>query len=156
MALLDTVDCNARQAQAEGNSTTGAHIPPRVVLADDQEEILGTIARILEGEFQIVGMAENGAQVLELVVKQSPDVLLLDIFMPILNGFETVASLKASGCPAKILFVTVQDDPDFVECAISVGALGYVLKSHLATDLIPAIRSVLEGRRYISSSINSY
>ncbi|HTT23288.1 MAG TPA: response regulator transcription factor [Candidatus Sulfotelmatobacter sp.] len=153
MALPDTIDCHTTEAQTEGTSTT--HIQARVVLADDQEEILGTIAMMLDGEFQIVGMAENGAQVLELVAQHTPDVLVLDIFMPVLNGFETAAWLKASGCPAKILFVTVQDDPDFVESAMSVGALGYVLKPHLATDLIPAIRSVLEGHRYISSSINS-
>ena len=156
MAFLSTIDWNTREAHAGARSKTGAHIPPRVLLADDQQEILGAIATMLRGEFTIVGLAENGAQVLDLVVKESPDVLVLDILMPVLNGLETAAWLKASGCPAKILFVTVQDDPAVVESAISVGALGYVLKPHLATDLIPAIRSVLEGRQYISSSVHSY
>ena len=128
---------------------------PRILLADDQEEIRRTLASMLENEFEIVGAAENGQRVLELVRTTSPDVVVLDIFMPELNGIEAARCLKASRCPAKILFVTVQDDPDFLETAISLGASGYVLKAHLATDLIPAIWSVIEGRYYFSPWIHS-
>ena len=127
---------------------------PRIVLADDQEDVRRTLASLLEDEFEIVGIAEDGEQVLELALGQSPDVLVLDIFMPVLNGFDTAAYLKASGCGAKILFVTVHDDPDFLETAICVGGLGYVLKTHLATDLIPAIRSVMRGDLYISPALH--
>jgi len=74
--------------------------------------------------------------------------------MPVLNGIEVAASLRASGCPAKVLFVTVNEDPDFLDTAMSVGALGYVSKTHLATDLIPAIRSVMDGRIFISPCIH--
>ncbi len=127
---------------------------PRVLLADDQEEIRRTVASMLENEFEVVGLAENGKQVLEFVSKECPDVLVLDIFMPELNGIDTAASLRASGCRAKVLFVTVHEDPDFLERAMSVGALGYVSKAHLATDLVPAIRSVMESRIYISPSMH--
>ena len=131
------------------------HSGLRIVVADDQEENRRTIASMLEHEFAIVGLAENGSQVLELAMEQSPDVLVLDIFMPVLNGIEAAVSLRACGCHAKVLFVTVHEDPDFVERAISVGALGYVSKAHLATDLIPAIRSVMEGHIFISPCMHS-
>jgi DNA-binding NarL/FixJ family response regulator len=127
---------------------------PRIVLADDQEDVRRTLASLLEGEVEIVGIAENGEQVLELALGQTPDVLVLDIFMPLLNGFDTATYLKAAGCGAKILFVTVHDDPDFLETAISVGGLGYVLKAHLVTDLIPAIWTVMKGDLYISPSLH--
>lgn len=131
------------------------HHATRVLLADDQEEIRLTLVSILESEFEVVGTAENGQRVLELLLTKSPDVLVLDIFMPVLNGIEVASYLKASGCHTKVLFVTVQDDPDFLETAISLGALGYVLKAHVATDLIPAMRSVMEDRVYISPSMHS-
>jgi DNA-binding NarL/FixJ family response regulator len=111
---------------------------------------------VLQGEFQIVAIAENGVQVIELALSSHPDVMVLDIFMPVANGIETAVRAKAIGCRSKVLFLTVDEDPDFAEAAMSVGALGYVLKPRLATDLIPAIRSVLEGRVYISRSMHSF
>ena len=110
---------------------------------------------MLEHECEIVGMAENGQRVLELVLTKSPDVLLLDIFMPVLNGIEVAARLNASGCPTKVLIVTSHDDPDFVKTAMSLGVLGYILKGHLASDLIPAIRNIMENRLYISHFLHS-
>ncbi|HEV2733173.1 MAG TPA: response regulator transcription factor [Terriglobales bacterium] len=150
MAVLNAIDWDTLDAEAEGSRASIAYIAPRILLADDQEEILRTIATMLQEEFEIVGLAENGAQVLDLALKRCPDVLVLDIFMPVLNGMDAAARLNASGCPAKVLFLTVVEDLDFIETAISMGVLGYVLKPRLATDLIPAIRSVLQGRLYIS------
>ena len=150
MAVLNAIDWETSEAQPSSCRTTIAHIAPRILLADDQEEILRTVATMLGEEFEIVGFAENGVQVMDLVLKRSPDVLVLDIFMPVMNGMETATCLRASGCATKVLFLTVVEDSDFVETAISMGALGYVVKPHLATDLVPAIRAVLQGRLYIS------
>lgn len=133
-----------------------ARIVPTILLADDHEEVRRTVASVLQGEFQIVAIAENGVQVIELALSSHPDVMVLDIFMPVANGIETAMRAKAIGCRSKVLFLTVDEDPDFAEAAMSVGALGYVLKPRLATDLIPAIRSVLEGRVYISRSMHSF
>jgi DNA-binding NarL/FixJ family response regulator len=130
-----------------------AMIVPRVFLADDQEEMLHTVAQVLEGEFQVVGTAENGMRVLELAPGLSPDVLILDIAMPVVNGIEAACRLKESGSAAKVIFLTVHADPDFVEAAMSTGALGYVLKPCLATDLVPAIWTVLEGNTFVSPAI---
>ncbi len=127
---------------------------PRIVLADDQKEMLQTVRAILEDEFEILASTLDGKEALYLALHWCPDVLVLDIFMPGLSGLETAACLKASRCPTKVLFLTIQEDPDFVETAMSVGALGYVLKPYLNTDLIPAIHSVLEDRVYISPSMH--
>jgi DNA-binding NarL/FixJ family response regulator len=132
----------------------GARVAPTILLADDHEEVRRTVASVLQEEFQIVGIAENGVQVIELALIAPPDVMVLDIFMPFVNGIETAIRVKAFGCPSKVLFLTVDEDPDLVETAMSVGALGYVLKAHLATDLIPAIRDALQGRVYISRSMH--
>lgn len=126
---------------------------PRVFLADDQEEVLRTIVQILDGDFQIVGTAKNGAGVLELTPTLSPDVVVLDISMPVVTGIEAALRLREAGSLAKVIFLTVHQDLDFVEAAISVGAWGYVLKPSMATDLIPAIRKVLEGSTFISPSV---
>lgn len=128
---------------------------PRILLADDQQEILRAVSSLIENEYQIAGMAEDGKSVLDLVRLKSPDLVVLDIFMPMLNGFETATRLKESGSAIKMLFLTVHEDPDFLDAAFSVGGLGYVLKPHLVTDLLPAIREVLNGNLYISPSLLS-
>ena len=129
--------------------------PPRILLADDQQAVLRTVSSLLQGKYELVGVAENGERVLELVRTKSPDLAVLDICMPVLNGIETAVRLRASGSNIKLVFLTVHEDSDFVDTAISVGALGYVLKPHLVTDLLPAIREVLKGRLYISPSMIS-
>jgi two-component system response regulator DegU len=155
MICIDDVERDSPTSEIKDRRVAPRHMVPRILLADDQEEIRRTVASMLEDEFEIVGCAENGKQVLEFMVHRSPDVLVLDIFMPVLNGFETAARLKASGSRTKVLFVSVNEDPDFLDTAMTVGALGYVSKAHLATDLIPAIRSVLDGRFYLSPCMHS-
>src|SRR5437667_7522063 len=88
---------------------------PRLFLADDQEEMLRILAEILEGEFHIVGTAENGVGVLEHALDLSPDVLVLDISMPVLTGIEAALRLREVGSRARIIFLTVHEDLDFVE-----------------------------------------
>ena len=128
---------------------------PRIVLADDQEEMLRTIALILGDEFNIIGTAENGKRAVDLTTKLSPDVLVLDISMPEVNGIEAASRLRALGSRARVVFVTVNTDPDFVEAARCAGALGYVLKESLALDLAPAIRAAVEGNSFTSPACNS-
>ena len=85
-----------------------------------------------------------------------PDVLVIDISMPVLNGLQAVTRVCAVHARTKVVFLTVHDDHDFVAAAFSAGASGYVTKAQLATDLVPAIREVLEGRTYVSQSIPTY
>ena len=123
------------------------------MLADDQQEMLKAVARLLEDEFDVIAAVTNGERVIEAALRLAPDLLVLDISMPVLNGIEAAASLKESGSRAKVIFLTVNADPDIVEMALSIGALGYVLKPHLAADLIPAIRQVLQDRVFVSPAM---
>jgi len=123
------------------------------LLADDQQEMLKAVARLLEDEFDVIAAVTNGERVIEAALRLAPDLLVLDISMPVLNGIEAAASLKESGSRAKVIFLTVNADPDIVEMALSIGALGYVLKPHLAADLIPAIRQVLQDRVFVSPAM---
>jgi DNA-binding NarL/FixJ family response regulator len=122
----------------------------RILLADDQQEILETALQLFDGEFDIVATAKDGEGAIEAAVRLDPDLLVLDISMPVFSGIEAAAQLKESACRAKVIFLTVHDDPDYVEAAFSIGAVGYVLKRRLAVDLLPAIREVLQGHTFVS------
>jgi DNA-binding NarL/FixJ family response regulator len=126
---------------------------PRIVLADDREEILRAVVLILKDEFTVIGIAHNGAYAVELATELHPDILVLDISMPVENGIEAACHLKDVGSTAKVIFLTVNAESEFVEAALAAGARGYVLKQSLAEDLIPAIWAVVHGNRFISPSI---
>jgi DNA-binding NarL/FixJ family response regulator len=122
------------------------------LVADDQQAVVEAISGLLDGKFRVVATVQDGERVIEAVKGLNPDLLLLDISMPVLSGIEAAARLKlnASSFRSKLIFVTVHQDPDYVEAAFAVGARGYVLKQRLAVDLLPAIREVLPGRTFIS------
>lgn len=126
----------------------------RILLADDQQEMREAVARLLVDEFDVVAAVANGEQAIEAAVRLAPDLLVLDISMPVLNGIEAASRLKQSGSSVKVIFLTVNEDPDIVEMALSVGADGYVLKQRIATDLIPAIRQALDDRIFVSPSLH--
>ena len=158
--MLHASKADRHGSTAHGRTATVAHeggvamMTPRILLADDQEEMLQTLVEMLEGEFQIVGTAENGMRVLELTPRLAPDIVVLDISMPEMNGIEAAWRLREEGSLARVVFLTAHNDPDLVEAAVSAGALGYVLKSHLATDLVSAIWQASVGKTFISPSIN--
>jgi DNA-binding NarL/FixJ family response regulator len=129
---------------------------PRIVLADDQEEVLRTVAGILDDEFYIVGLARDGKEAIEVVLDCSPNVLVLDIVMPLLNGIEAARRVKASGSPIAVVILSAHEDQEFFEAAMSAGALAYVHKPHIITDLIPAIWTVLDGQLFVSPSLHLY
>ena len=129
-------------------------IAPRVVLADDQEEMLKTVVLILRDEFSVIGTAENGAGAVDLATRLSPDILVLDICMPVENGIEAAYHLRELGSTARVVFLTVSTEPEFVEAAFFAGALGYVLKQSLVSDLVPAIWAAMDGATFISPSMH--
>jgi DNA-binding NarL/FixJ family response regulator len=124
---------------------------PRVLIADDLAEMLETVTQLLRDEFEIVGYAQDGEEAIKAATTLNPDLLVLDIEMPFRNGIQVASHLRYSGCRAKVIFLTAHEDPDYVEAAWSVGVLGYVIKSRMANDLLPAVKEVLQGRRFISS-----
>jgi DNA-binding NarL/FixJ family response regulator len=127
---------------------------PRVLLADDEPDFLAVFARLLEPEFEVVKAVGDGRQLLEESSRLKPDLLVLDISMPVLNGIEATRQLRSAGCPAKVILVTVHCDPEYVQAGFAAGATGYVIKSRLVTDLPLALREVLAGRCFISPSIS--
>jgi DNA-binding NarL/FixJ family response regulator len=126
----------------------------RVLLADDHPLLLKEVVSLLEPTFEIVGRVADGKSLFESAVKLQADVIVTDISMPILNGIEAANKLKVYGCRSKIVFLTVHSDPEFVRACLATGALGYVVKSEMATDLVPAIREALAGRIFISPPLN--
>lgn len=127
----------------------------RVLLADDHEEFLAAVVRHLEPHFEIVRTVGNGRTLLDAAARLAPDVIVLDISMPVMNGVEAARRLRAAGTSAKIVFLTVHADQDYVRAALGTGALGYVLKSELASDLLPCLREALQGRSYVSPAIGA-
>ena len=127
----------------------------RVLLADDSPSMLQAARRILEPEFQVVGTVDDGQAVLEAAKSLNPDVLILDISMGIMNGLDAARLLRRIGSTAKIVFLTVHNDQDFVEEAFSAGAVGYVIKPRLGTDLLLAVREALMGHTFVSPNLLS-
>jgi len=125
----------------------------RVLLADDHETILARERSVLGEDFEIVGAVTNGRDAVEEVRRLDLDVLVIDISMPILDGLQAVSRLRQDNRRTKFVFLSVHEDQDFVDAAFAAGASGYVTKSHLTSDLVPAIREALSGHTYISKSI---
>jgi DNA-binding NarL/FixJ family response regulator len=122
----------------------------RILLADDHKDIREKVMQQLDPEFEVVGAVEDGSALLSAASQMKPDVCVVDISMPIMSGIEAANQLRASGSTAKVVFLTVHEDPDFLEAALATGALAYVVKSRLATDLSPAIRAAMAGRLFVS------
>jgi DNA-binding NarL/FixJ family response regulator len=126
---------------------------PSILLADDHGEFLAAVVRHLEPHFDIVRTVGNGQMLLDAAARLAPDVIVLDISMPVMNGIEAAKRLKAAGSRAKIVFLTVHTDPDYVRAALGSGALGYVVKSELASDLLPCLREALRDHSFVSPSL---
>ena len=127
----------------------------RVLLADDSPSMLQAARRILEPEFEVVGTVDDGQAVLEATKSLNPDVLVLDISMGVMSGLEAARLLRRIGSTATIVFLTVHNDQDFVDEAFSAGAIGYVIKPRLGTDLLVAVREALIGHRFVSPDLVS-
>jgi len=115
--------------------------------------LLDAFRRLLEPEYEIVGTASNGRALVDLVPKTNPDVVILDISMPRLNGIEAAAQLRRKLPKVKIVFLTVNEDPDVAAEAIRSGASAFLLKSSAAAELISAIKLALAGKTYVTPLI---
>lgn len=125
----------------------------RVLLADDHTMIMEGLSSVLEPEFDVVGRAEDGRQLMKLAEDLKPEVIIADISMPLLNGIEAARQLKKSESNAKIIFLTMHPEADLATEAFRAGASGYVLKSSAAKELKTAIHEALKGRTYVTPRI---
>ncbi len=125
----------------------------RILLADDHRLLLEAFKKLLEPEFEVVGTAKDGRVLLSAAQELKPDVIVLDIAMPQLSGLTAARRLKRMMPEVKLIFLTVNEDPDFASEAIRVGASGYVLKNSAASELFQAIEAVLQGKVYVTPLI---
>jgi DNA-binding NarL/FixJ family response regulator len=123
---------------------------PRVLLADDHRLLREALAKLLESGCEVVGAVADGRELLAVAPNLKPDVIVLDVAMPRLNGLDAARQLKRLVPDTKLIFVTVSSDPDLVAEAFQAGASGYVLKNSSAAELFQAIREVSEGRVYVT------
>jgi DNA-binding NarL/FixJ family response regulator len=126
---------------------------PRILMADDHLMLLDAFKALLEPEFEVVGTATDGRALLEEFSRLHPDVVLLDVAMPLLNGLDAGRQLKAQRRSVKLIYLTMNPDPDLASEALRLGASGYVLKSSAAQELKQAIQEALRGRSYITPLI---
>lgn len=122
----------------------------RILLADDHRRLLEIVQGLLEPTFDVVRCVKDGESLVEAAGKLQPDVIVTDISMPKLNGIEAADRLRESGSSSKIVFLTVHADPDFVQAALKTGALAYVAKLRINTDLVVAIGEAVAGRMFVS------
>jgi CheY-like chemotaxis protein len=131
-------------------SSTTSSDRPRVLLVDDNEAILVRAAAVLRPSCFIVAAVTNGAAAIQAALDLHPDVVVLDISMPGLTGFEVAACLRKAGSAAAIVFLTVHGDEAFIEAAADAGGIGYVLKPRLASDLLRAVVEARAQRPFVS------
>jgi DNA-binding NarL/FixJ family response regulator len=123
---------------------------PRVLLADDHLGMLLSAAQILQDQFDVVGAVMDGRAAVSATFALKPDLIVLDITMPGLHGFDAAKELRRRGSHAKVIFLTVQEDQEYVAAALDSGGLAYVLKSRMFSDLPIAAGEALNGEIFIS------
>lgn len=124
---------------------------PRVVIADDHPQTLQAVMAMLGEKFQVVAAVEDGDLVLAAVEQFHPELVILDICMPRLDGLRTAQELRTKGFAGCIVFLTIQQDEDYLSAALAVGARAYVIKSKMKADLLRAIGEALAGKTFVSS-----
>ena len=125
----------------------------RVLVADDHKAMLDNLVRMLSSEFDVVAAVSDGGAVVAEAARLDPDLLVLDVSMPVMGGIAAADRLKATGSTAKVVFVTMHHDREFVQESSALGVIGFVVKDRLVSDLMQAIHSVLAGRPFVSSSV---
>jgi DNA-binding NarL/FixJ family response regulator len=123
---------------------------PRVLMADDHSLILAGLRKLVEAEYEVVGTVEDGRALVEAARKLRPDLILLDISMPLLNGLEAARQLHTLVPESKLIFLTMHASPTYATEAFQAGACGYLLKRSAASELSLAIKSVLQGQHYLT------
>ena len=132
-------------------SSTTSSDPARVLIVDDNEEMLSRAAAVLKPGCVVVGAVKDGPSALKAAGALLPDVIVLDIGMSGMNGFEVASRLREAGSTAEVVFFTVHDDDEFIAAARAVGGIGYVVKPRLAADLLRAVREAKAHRPFVSA-----
>ena len=122
----------------------------RIVVADDNADFLNELISVLGTEFDVVATAKDGKSALESILNCRPDVVVLDLEMPLLNGIEVTRELSKHDPKPAVVICSVESDPDFIEAGREAGALGYVFKTRIRKDLVMAVKLVDRGQSFVS------
>jgi DNA-binding NarL/FixJ family response regulator len=125
----------------------------RVLLADDHVLVAEGIQKLLEPEFELVGIVPDGRSLVAAAAKLQPDIAVVDISLPLLNGLDASRHVKKANPDIKIIILTMHSEPNFVTQAFRVGVSGYVLKQSVGSELVQAIREVMKGRTFVSPMV---
>jgi DNA-binding NarL/FixJ family response regulator len=140
-----------RIMQALSPSTVRA----RVLIADDHNIVADGLRSVLEKRYNVIGIVQDGRQLLSEAPKLKPDVIVLDIGMPLLNGLDAAERIKPLLPEVKFVFLTMMDDPNLAAAALKLGAVGYVLKQSVVSELLQAVSEVLQGKSYVTPSLRA-
>lgn len=117
-----------------------------MLIADDHGSVLARVVELLERDYEVVAAVSDGMAAVDAATVLRPDVAILDISMPLLNGYEVAERLASGAAAPRIVFLSVYDDAEFIDAARRAGVDGYVVKGTMTTDLLPALAQVLAGR----------
>lgn len=125
---------------------------PRILIADDHQLVLERVNALLRSDFNVIGAAHNGRELVAEAMRLKPDVIVADISMPEVDGIQAAHQLREKGSMAKLVFLTIHANDEFVKACFAEGALGYVIKARMRSDLIPAINAALSNHSFVSGS----
>lgn len=128
---------------------------PRVLIADDHSIVAEGLRSILDKTCEVVGMVQNGRDLVNEALKLTPDVIVLDINMPLLNGLDAAKQVRAQLPQTKLVFLTMRNDPNLAAAALELGPVGYVLKHSASSELLTAVSEVLQGRSFVTSKLRT-
>jgi DNA-binding NarL/FixJ family response regulator len=126
---------------------------PRLILADDHTLIADALRQLIASHFEVVATVADGHALLDSATSLKPDVIVVDIAMPLLNGLEAGRQLKQRMPGVKLVFLTMNEDPELAVAAMKSGASGYLLKKSAASELLQAIQAALRGKSYVTPQI---
>ena len=126
---------------------------PRVLIADDHSVVAESLRALLEKSYDVIGIVQNGRQLLADASRLKPDLIVLDISMPLLNGLDAAEQLKPIVPNVRFVFLTVRDDPNLAAAALNLGVVGYVLKASAVSELLKAVTEVLGGKSYVTPKL---
>jgi DNA-binding NarL/FixJ family response regulator len=153
--IVEKVFGSMFHAERKGERMTTNRTPPRLLLADDHTIFVETLRIYLERYFPVLGIVADGRTLIEETVKLKPDIIITDIAMPLMNGFDAARKIKKQLPTARFVFLTMLEDPNMAAAALELGPIAFVLKHSCGKELLGAIDNVLHGKAYLTPKLRA-